>query len=38
MFKNGLPLIHAGESLRETLQELTHSQAQFARAIGVASG
>ncbi len=35
MFKNGLPPIHPGEFLRETLAELGISQAQFARAIGV---
>ncbi len=35
MFKNGLPPIHPGEFLRETLDELGISQAQFARAIGV---
>jgi antitoxin HigA-1 len=36
MVKNGLPPIHPGELLRETLHELGHSQAGFARAIGVA--
>jgi antitoxin HigA-1 len=36
MVKNGLPPIHPGEFLRETLVELGHSQAGFARAIGVA--
>ena len=35
MIKNGLPAIHPGEFLRETLGELNISQAQFARAIGV---
>jgi len=35
MVKNGLPPIHPGEFLRETLEELDISQAQFARAIGV---
>lgn len=35
MFKNGLMPIHPGEFLRETLEELEISQAQFARAIGV---
>lgn len=35
MLKSGLPLIHPGEFLAETLQELGISQAQFARAIGV---
>ena len=36
MVKNGLPPIQPGEFLRETLGELKISQAQFARAIGVA--
>ena len=36
MVKNGLPAIHPGEFLREALRELGHSQAGFARAIGVA--
>lgn len=36
MTKNGLPPIHPGEFLRETLDELSLSQAQFARAVGVA--
>lgn len=35
MTKNGLPAIHPGEYLAETLEELGLSQAQFARAIGV---
>jgi antitoxin HigA-1 len=35
MVKNGLPAIHPGEYLAETLAELGMSQAQFARAIGV---
>src|SRR2546422_6514321 len=35
MFKSSLPPIHPGEFLRETLEELGISQAQFARAIGV---
>ncbi len=35
MSKNGLPPIHPGEFLREILEELGISQAQFARAIGV---
>jgi addiction module HigA family antidote len=35
MVKNGLPPIHPGEFLRETLEELGISQAQFARAVGV---
>jgi addiction module HigA family antidote len=34
--KNGLPAIHPGEFLREILEEKSMSQAQFARAIGVA--
>ena len=36
MIKNGLPAIHPGVFLREALEELEISQAQFARAIGVA--
>ena len=35
MIKSGLPPIHPGEFLAETLTELGISQAQFARAIGV---
>ena len=35
MIRNGLPPIHPGMFLRETLEELGISQAQFARAIGV---
>jgi addiction module HigA family antidote len=35
--KNGLPPIHPGVFLRETLDELGISQAQFARAIGVSA-
>jgi antitoxin HigA-1 len=35
MIKSGLPPIHPGEFLVETLEELSVSQAQFARAIGV---
>ncbi len=35
MAKNGLPAIHPGEFLAETLKELGVSQAQFARAIGI---
>ena len=35
MIKDGLPPIHPGEFLAETLEELGLSQAQFARAIGV---
>ena len=35
MVKNGLPAIHPGEYLAETLEELNISQAAFARAIGV---
>lgn len=35
MAKNGLPAIHPGEFLGETLQELGITQAEFARAIGV---
>ena len=36
MMRNGLPPIHPGAFLREILGELALSQAQFARAIGVA--
>ena len=36
MIKNSLPAIHPGEFLREILEERGVSQAQFARAIGVA--
>jgi len=36
MPKNGLPPIHPGQFLREALEELNVSQAQFARGIGVA--
>ena len=32
---NGLPAIHAGEFLRETLAELGLTQVAFAEAIGV---
>jgi len=35
MIDSGLPPIHPGEFLAETLHELGFSQAQFARAIGV---
>lgn len=35
MIKNGLPCIHPGEYLAETLEELGMSQAEFSRAIGV---
>jgi len=35
MAKKGLPAIHLGEYLSETLSELNISQAEFARAIGV---
>jgi len=34
--KNGLPPTHPGELLKEALEELGTSQAEFARAIGVA--
>lgn len=37
MMKQGLPAIHPGEYLSETLTELNISQADFARAIGVSS-
>jgi addiction module HigA family antidote len=35
MAKKGLPAIHPGEFLAETLEELGLSQAAFARALGV---
>jgi addiction module HigA family antidote len=35
--KNGLPPVHPGEFLKEALEELGASQAEFARAIGVSS-
>ncbi|HEX5715825.1 MAG TPA: HigA family addiction module antitoxin [Thermoanaerobaculia bacterium] len=35
MAKKGLPTIHPGEFLAETLEELGLSQAAFARALGV---
>lgn len=35
MARNGLPPIHPGEFLAETLDELDLSQAEFARAVGV---
>jgi len=35
MIKNGLPPIHPGAFLREILEELKVSQAQFARTISV---
>jgi len=35
MTKKSLPAIHLGEYLSETLGELSISQAEFARAIGV---
>ena len=35
MTRKGLPAIHPGEYLCETLGELNISQAEFARAIGV---
>lgn len=37
MTNNGLPTIHPGEYLAETLEELGVSQAEFARAIGVSA-
>jgi antitoxin HigA-1 len=37
MTTNGLPPIHPGEFLKEALEELGLSQAQFARAIGVSA-
>ena len=35
--KNGLPAIHSGAFLKEMLEDLGTSQAEFARAIGVSS-
>lgn len=35
MIKNGLPAIHPGMFLSETLEELGLTQAQFAKGIGV---
>jgi antitoxin HigA-1 len=35
MINSGLPPIHPGEFLAETLTELGISQAEFARAIGI---
>ena len=35
MAKKGLPAIHPGDFLSETLGELGISQAEFARAIGI---
>jgi addiction module HigA family antidote len=35
MFKDGLPAIHPGDFLRETLEELGVSQAEFARNVGI---
>lgn len=37
MTVNGLPAIHPGEFLKEALNELGLTQAQFARAIGVSA-
>ncbi len=34
---NGLPAIHPGEFLRETLDELSMTQAAFADAIGISA-
>ena len=35
MIKNGLRAIHPGDFLREIMEEMGISQAEFARAIGV---
>ena len=35
--KDGLPPIHPGKFLKEALEELGTSQAEFARAIGISS-
>ena len=37
MTKSGLSPIHPGKFLREIIEELDISQAQFARAIGISS-
>ncbi len=37
MIQQGLPIIHPGEYLRETLTELNISQAEFASAIGISA-
>ena len=37
MIKNGLPVIHPGEFLKEILDDREISQARFARAVGVAA-
>lgn len=37
VIKNGLPAVHPGEFLKEMLEDLGTSQAEFARAIGVSS-
>jgi len=37
MVKNGLPAIHPGEYLAETLKELGVSQAEFAKSIGISA-
>lgn len=34
---DGLPAVHPGEFLRETLEELAMTQAAFAEAIGVSA-
>lgn len=34
---NGLPAIHPGEFLRETLEDMAMTQAAFAEAIGVSA-
>lgn len=35
ILKNGMPPIHPGEFLRETLDDLALTQAAFAEAIGI---
>ncbi len=35
--KNGLPAVHPGEFLKEMLEDLGSSQAEFARTVGVSS-
>ena len=36
-FANGLPAIHPGEFLRETLADMALTQAALARAIGISA-
>jgi addiction module HigA family antidote len=36
-FANGLPAIHPGEFLRETLEDIALTQTAFARVIGISA-